>query len=142
MDNTNLIPRGHGSTFEDYGYDYTWDSQDGWFVVPPEIITDRAQVDNYQMGTPSAGDCAQFCGEQGAKGGKWDSITEVCTCSYILSCFEPCINNERGVTFSTQPISNFQKCPKSLCDPDYYFNEWTDWCLNGAMYNPDNATCP
>ena len=129
--------------FSQYGYDYTWDAQEGWFVVPPELIgNDRTKQDNYQIGVVSAGDCAEFCGDQSALGGMWSSIAEVCTCSYILSCTEPCISTERGVTFAKRPLSDFEKCEKSLCDPEYYFDEWSDWCLNQAGYDPANATCP
>ena len=129
--------------FSQYGYDYTWDARDGWFVVPPELIgNDRTKQDNYEIGVVSAGDCAEFCGNQAALGGIWNSIAEVCTCSYILSCTEPCISTERGVTFATRPRSDFQKCEKSMCDPEYYFDEWSDWCLDEAGYDPANATCP
>ena len=139
ISNNGGIVRGD---FSRHGYQHTWSAIDAWLFVPPEDLFRPGPKDNYALAIPSASDCARFCSNQDAKGGIWNSTAEACTCHYYLVCFEPCIDNEVGVTFAVKPYSDFDVCEKSLCDPDCYFDVWEDWCINTGLYNPANATCP
>ncbi len=125
--------------FSLYGYPYSMDSAEGYQSFPPGFGEDQ-QYFNSTDGVTDAPSCAAKCQEIDASSGAWNPKWETCWCyfSQVEICKEPCLE-EVGVEFSRTPLSDLSYCEKSLCDPEWYYNDYQEYCDVDMGF--DSVTC-
>jgi len=125
--------------FSMYGYPYSMDAAEGYQTFPPGFGEDQ-QYFNATNGVIDSRSCAVKCQELDASSGAWNPRWESCWCyfSQLEICKEPCLE-EVGVEFSRTPLTDLSYCEKSLCDSEWYYADYQDYCDVDMSF--DSAAC-